>query len=138
MLKHELEALLGIKVTDERYLAINAIYEKVDMDKHEFCRNYHNGMEENPILLELLERLKITEKVREKASEFKSRLGNYIIQNCLDDEDEDLEDLLHDCFSSSEIIVKKIFFGCKLTDYDRQRILDHFGSKLRIGDCDKD
>lgn len=138
MLKHELEALLGTKLTDERYLAINAIYEEVGMNKQEFCRNYHNGMEENSIVLELMERLKISVNARRKTSEAVNRLGDYIIQNRLYDEDEDLEDLLHECFSSSEIVVKKIYYGSPLNEYDRDRILKQFGSELSCMPSDND
>ena len=89
MLQHELEDRIGRKVTQDEYVAINAMYMSTNLDKDVFCKMYLKNREALDIIVEqgrtieklYKERAKTIEVIFEQANKCSSaELRSYCIE----------------------------------------------------------
>ena len=65
MTQQEFETRTGLTVTAEKYQTIDALYMSTTIDKDAFCSAYTEGMENNPIVADLIRRVAVLKKSSE-------------------------------------------------------------------------
>lgn len=79
MTQQEFETRTGLTVTAEKYQTIDALYMSTTIDKDEFCAAYTEGMENNPIVANLIRRVDIFKKSSEAWRKDAEKAAHYLL-----------------------------------------------------------
>ena len=79
MTQQEFETRTGLTVTEEKYQTIDALYMSTIIDKDEFCAAYVEGMENNPIVANLIRRVDILKKSSEAWRKDAEKAAHYLL-----------------------------------------------------------
>lgn len=79
MTQQEFETRTGLTVTAEKYQTIDALYMSTTIDKDEFCAAYVEGMENNPIVANLIRRVDIFKKSSEAWRKDAEKAAHYLL-----------------------------------------------------------
>lgn len=79
MTQQEFETRTGLTVTAEKYQTIDALYMSTIIDKDEFCAAYTEGMENNPIVANLIRRVDIFKKSSEAWRKDAEKAAHYLL-----------------------------------------------------------
>ena len=79
MTHEEFETRTGLTVTEEKYQTIDALYMSTTIDKDEFCAAYTEGMENNPIVANLIRRVDIFKKSSEAWRKDAEKAAHYLL-----------------------------------------------------------
>ncbi len=90
MTQQEFETRTGLTVTAEKYQTIDALYMSTVIDKDAFCAAYTEGMENNPIVADLIRRIDILKKSSEAWRKDAEKAAHYLLDARADHDDETL------------------------------------------------
>lgn len=79
MTQQEFETRTGLTVTAEKYQTIDALYMSTIIDKDAFCAAYTEGMENNPIVADLIRRIDILKKSSEAWMKDAEKAAHYLL-----------------------------------------------------------
>lgn len=104
MTQQEFETRTGLTVTAEKYQTIDALYMSTIIDKDEFCAAYTEGMENNPIVANLLRRLDLIKKSRDAWNKDAEKAAHYLLDARADHDDETLFNEACDIIDAADAI----------------------------------
>ena len=108
MTQQEFETRTGLTVSEETYQTIDALYMSTVIDKDEFCAAYTEGMENNPIVADLIRRVavfkKSSEAWRKDAEKAAEKAAHYLLDARADHDDETLFNEACDIINAADAI----------------------------------